>query len=104
MRRSAHGGKCCGITHIYCFEDYWLGPVMTKEKWVKQIKSKIEAKLYNHYYRSHLFEIVLIDEQLIPTLKEALKDLGFKMVTRFINSNSGNRCNVFHMATNQPKV
>jgi hypothetical protein len=45
----------------------------------------------------HLFEVVLNDAQHTPAKKRALDNLGFKLVTSFLNGNSNNHCFVYHL-------
>jgi len=46
----------------------------------------------------HLFEIVLIDPQ-IESWGEIIEGRGFRKVCRFLNSNSGNFCTMYHKYT-----
>jgi len=82
-----HGGRCCGVTHIAGIGSgpYWDG------------KSKTFLSSFS-FSRSHLYEIVLTDHQMehLPKTLAKMKQLKFKRVSRFLNSNSGNYCNVFH--------
>lgn len=106
-----HGAGVCGMTHIHNFgshKDY------TSRQWASFISEQIGDKMseieeeywdddideyVNEEKTPHLFEIVLSDSQLMqaPTLVGALKTLDFKLVTRFLNGNSGNILNVFHL-------
>ncbi len=106
---NGHGGACCGIRHIYSF------PIVTatiaeKVEWIKvAVKACVNVydentDLYN--LSSHntdawqmLIEVVLIGNQL-PCWQEALLEVGFKLISMFRNSNSGNTCYVFHLGTN----
>lgn len=88
---SSHGGRCCGIRHIYGLSDF-RGLITSEQlkNLVKQFNGKCRT-------RGRLMEIVATDAQLRdPQLLEALKENKFKLVQRFINANSGNYCNVFH--------
>jgi hypothetical protein len=111
MNWEDHGGSCCGVTHIVNF-----GDVATKRVAINQIRSTIsdhqeeyseedyddEGEPYENNYRkrAHLYEATLIDVQLTANdnrWAKALKEVGFKPVSRFLNSNSGNVVTVFHL-------
>jgi len=89
VHRVSHGGQCCGINNIYGF-----GATETKER----IQSLINISERNRRSRGMVFEVVLTNQQCknYPDHPKWLQELGFKLVTRFINPNSGNICNVFH--------
>ena len=88
----SHGGYCCGIRHFPAFG--WNA--RTKE----QLEKIINSYTKNCRVRGILFEVVLTDSQLRTSLGkkqlEWLNQIGFTLVSRFINKNSGNTCNVFH--------
>ncbi len=81
---SEHGGECCGMTHIYNIG----GPTTL---------SYIDRQLQDLPHH-HCVEIVLTDGQIRAnkTIVRGLKQRGFKLVSRFLNDNSGNYCNVLH--------
>jgi len=87
--RIVHGGRCCGINHIYGF-----GANETKER----LKSLIDQSEFRRRSRGMVLEVVLTNPQCkkYPNHPKWLQELGFKLVTRFVNPNSGNICNVFH--------
>lgn len=91
----SHGGECCGITNIYNF------PVYSEEARL-DVERQINSICRNR--PSGLIEIVLIDRQLGPAggWAAAIEDFGFVLVSRFLNSNHGNWCNVFHLKYGQP--
>ena len=86
-----HGGSCCGIRHIHAFTGH-----ETAEDIERLMKS---ASVRHGKATCILVEVVLTNSQCkkkdgyLPAL---LQQLGFKLVTRFKNINSGNICNVFH--------
>lgn len=114
MYVECHGGGCCGVTHVADF-----GPA-PKEAALRRFKTIVETfadDLYDGACRNGLegewvedswdgwksngkkfsciLEACLTDGQMrgwAPHLKEA----GFKVVNRFLNSNSGNVVNVLH--------
>ena len=114
MHIEPHGGGCCGVTHIYDFRDQ-------SERAVERLKRHLTSFLNDQYpdvqedgYEgetdydgwdakfvsngkkfSCILEACLTDQQMMfwaPHMKEA----GFKIVNRFLNSNSGNVVNVLH--------
>lgn len=114
MNIEAHGGGCCGVTHIY---NFWK----QNEEGVKELKRDVVRFLDWQYDNpdvriggyeaeedpedwanrptnkkfSCILEACLTDDQMMfwaPHMKEA----GFKVVNRFLNSNSGNVVNVLH--------
>jgi hypothetical protein len=90
LEHREHGGGCCGISHISEF-------AYEEEDEVPDYKGEEEdiARMLADGPRTHLFEIVLAGTQ-IKNRRAMLKRLGFREVTRFRNSNSGNICYVFH--------
>lgn len=106
MFREEHGGSCCGITHIFDFHRY--SEVREREllRGMENGRDAIaedndeffdEDGNRNNKKVHHLFEVALTDQQLIDDDSAwacALKRLGFKHVARFMNSNSGNYCNL----------
>lgn len=89
-----HGGGCCGMYHIQGF------PIGEDVKNLKVVKDALAA-VGNQIIEpgeGRLCEIVLTDGQIeaMPVLVKGLKELGFKLKTRFKNRNSGNYCNVLH--------
>lgn len=107
MYLEEHGGGCCGITHIY---DFWN----TSERGVASLRKYINTFLDKTYLGAQgdgweledgciltkrkfscVLEACLTDQQMVfwaPIMKE----IGFRIVNRFLNSNSGNCVNVLH--------
>ncbi len=79
-----HGGECCGMSHIHNIG----GPTTL---------SFIDRRLED-FPHHHCVEIVLTDNQIKDSkaLMKGIKKRGFKLVSRFLNDNSGNYCNVLH--------
>lgn len=84
-----HGGGCCGVKHICGF----LGTETAGD-----IRRLIAKAGPNDGQQCQLFEVVLTNAQLLrySNLLPALRSVGFTQVSKFINVNSGNVCNVFH--------
>lgn len=100
---AAHGGKCCGMNHIWGFLR------IPNQQEVDLLIGRSNLDMANG--RCILREVVLNERQLVskgsvslpgdeyPTLKswgEILEKLGFKLVTSFKNINSGSLVFVFH--------
>lgn len=84
----SHGGSCCGMRHIWGFHD-------------RETKAELQRHLADtkqHPTQGMLVEVVLTNAQCRrnPNHPKWLQELGFKLVSRFKNPNSGNICNVFH--------
>lgn len=86
-----HGGNCCGILHLYDFED------CSDTKALEELREGegYEA-LFDH--PRLLIEVVLTDQQIkhMPKTVRELKKRGFVLVSRIKNPNSGNFINVLH--------
>lgn len=84
--RFAHGGGCCGMTHI-------RGMNGDSRDVLRAVDRHIATRPQNH-----LVEVVLTDMQVKrnPAVAKGLKERGFKLVSRFYNDNSRNYCNVLH--------
>lgn len=83
-----HGGRCCGIRHSVGWSlNNDRGRIYEK---IKDDKAATPV--------GRLLEVVVTDGQLIsqPNLGPALAAEEFRLVSRFMNDNSGNVCNVFH--------
>jgi hypothetical protein len=115
MYLDCHGGGCCGITHIVEF-----GP-QPNEKSLRRFKELVNSFPDEQYegvcrdgfegewvedgwdekWKSNgkkfscILEACLTDRQMQGWAPH-LKEVGFKVVTRFPNSNSGNVVNVLH--------
>jgi len=116
---SPHGGRCCGVSHVYFFPNFTAeGPRLLQENiqgWIMDMESAIEEDF--RYYDeegnfireapqwekenrpfSHLIEVVLIDSQM-QQWGPSLKSFGFELVKRWFNDNSGNWCNLLVYCT-----
>jgi hypothetical protein len=117
-----HGGACCGIKHIWNFPHSPMDFVNAKTGSNKVYRneastySRGDAPFYNgaapsepaskrlkrvidHVIESRpsgLIEITLTDYQKIQW-NNYVTELGFKVVTRFYNSNSKSFVNVYHL-------
>lgn len=103
MRIANHGGHCCGVDHIYGFEYLRNRPVVGLDAGSQQRVDEFKRSVNNWKYHnaSRLLEACLTDHQMVgwaPYLQEA----GFKLVTRFRNSNSENTVNVLHLLSARP--
>lgn len=111
----AHGGHCCGITNIYGFSGY-ADLASCREALIRTLLQVLNEnfacdsldcdcgrprsfKSLEGLTFNHLFEIVLTDYQMNNISGPAAKTVGFEVVRRFYNSNSGNWCNVMHYET-----
>lgn len=88
VTRSNHGGYCCGAQHLYNFNYH-----TTKE----EIEMRL-AQTRQYANQGQLVEVILTNRQCkeLPNVPKWLQEIGFKLVNRFKNPNSGNICNVFH--------
>lgn len=86
--RTSHGGRCCGINNIV-----GAGSIRNEE----EIDNLISGTR-QYATKGMLIEIVLTNRQCTarPELPVMIQRKGFKLVSRFLNPNSGNICNVFH--------
>lgn len=98
-RWNAHGGGCCGVSHIHLFTGrpsdmprYGSPRGHTKEGQFKAALTSIRASRH-----SGLIEAILLPEQ-VRNWETVLLEAGFKNVKQFYNSNTGNRLNVYHLA------
>lgn len=91
LQLSQHGGRCCGMRHIFNFPTAFPG----QEPTVKVYKDIIGSAM-RHSTGCGLIEVSLIDRQLNTNLIAALKSKGFYLVSRFSNPNTQNYVNVFH--------
>lgn len=121
---SPHGGRCCGVSHVYFFP-YFDAEEPPKE-WQDLLRENIQGRIMDMesaaeehfgYYDeegdfiretprwveenrpfSHLIEVVLIDSQM-QKWGPSLKSFGFELVKRWFNDNSGNWCNLLVYCT-----
>lgn len=88
----AHGAQCCGIRHIYGMDNVTVAEL-------DRLIGQVEA--------NRLIEIVLSERQVTgdrwhQSVRDAggmpaiLAARGFRLVSRFMNSNSDNNCYIFH--------
>ena len=86
--RTNHGGGCCGVNHIR-----EAGSIRNEE----EIDTLLQGTR-QYAKKGMLVEIVLTNRQCQqrPELPVMIQRKGFKLVSRFLNPNSGNICNVFH--------
>jgi len=124
-----HGAGCCGIKHIYALganpkaSTHALKAVKkmpTEANGYRTGKSKrfypLEAPMESYEKRleryleyllkvrkAGLVEIVLSRSYQIEWAKILTETHGFKLVTSFLNSNSGSWVDVYHLAFGQPE-
>lgn len=92
---SAHGGGCCGVSHIRGFN--YFNENHTVEFIRRELSRCFDGVSPRRGNPNRLAEVILTDNQLsFRNLPIALAKEGFVLVNRFRNSNSGNVCNVFH--------
>lgn len=92
MLSAGHGGECCGINHIYGFYR------QSKNQTLRLLKDNIYQRKKER--SSGLIEVVLTDAQAIKYDESLIRHKFFR-INRFLNSNSGNYCNVYHLRTGQ---
>lgn len=117
MYIECHGGECCGIVHLIGF-----GNVSQDETCFHGLVDGFVAEQYDHAFEyqdreewenyggdeeswaaykrkqetfNALLEATLTDNQM-RSWAPILKKKGFRLVSRFLNSNSGNWVNVLH--------
>lgn len=99
MENVAHGGDCCGISHI-CGMGRLDNPTKSLndriESTIEDLRSDCNCSECRNQEGSHLIEVVLTTRQQ-EIWDKVLKDRGFNIVTDFVNSNSGNTCYVYHL-------
>lgn len=103
MNIAIHGGRCCGVDHIYGFSYLRSRPVLGLDAGSKEIVKSFQDRVatWKRNNPSRMLEACLTDSQMMkwaPYLQEA----GFKLVTRFRNSNSENTVNVLHLLSARP--
>lgn len=91
----SHGGFCCGMRHLAGFNSR-----DTEESIREEVRKAMAA-------RAGVVEVVLTNRQCREArtqhIPEILQRVGFKLVSRFKNPNSGNICNVFHYNQKDPR-
>lgn len=80
-----HGGNCCGMHHLYGF-------------YRTETVEDIQRRLLGLPRQGMTVEIILTNSQLgkMSSLGKNIQKVGFRLVNRFKNPNSGAICNVFH--------
>ena len=127
---SLHGGRCCGVKHLYGFnnppntalgamnvapaqcqnihddhcypgENFYPGPA-PQEKAIERLDRILE--FLDEKRPNGILQVVLIAHQKLWWHKELVKrKRGFKLVSECHNSNSGNRLYVYHRCTDLKK-
>lgn len=103
-----HGGSCCGISHIYSFPRFNpKGPGSANcitnadeaERRIRYLISKYwtDSSRRLSEDKNRLYEAVLQNSQRAEWEPVLLK-IGFELVTKFKNTNSGNQVFVYHYA------
>lgn len=105
----SHGGHCCGINHIYGFEDVdlvgWAHQMerrVTLADKVRFIENCIRS-VYGEKPRRMALEAVLADFQF-HDWEKALQRVGFRRVFSFVNSNTGRDIRVYYLELAKPKT
>lgn len=126
MYMTYHGGRCCGIKHIWGMVD---GPntVLIEQTKPVDANSGWSHHQYNHprpretaakrldamiafarmNWPEHIIEVVCADtpyQKQAQNWNDALIERGFKEVNRNINSNSTNTVVVYHLNVNDKEV
>lgn len=112
LRHQHHGGRCCGMIHIHNFPPFsYLNEKQKAQITPENVKKHIHKCVLASYGKrrawtlkcdlpsakwNSLVEAVLTDSQLDGGWRPILAEAGFKEVSRFFNSNSGNYCTVLH--------
>ena len=122
MEFKSHGGACCGMSHIFNLgssPEYLLPalpaapvhqplgtryPLARPEETAKERMAAFLDYYDAHEYVSLITEVTVIGyhrtvgslESQNARWQETLLGLGFKVVNRFLNSNSGNVVIVYH--------
>lgn len=109
-----HGGACCGVRHLYSFDNATIADLDAK------IRSVTELNNIGRGDSGRLIEIILSERQVTggrpegaqangrwaPCVQaaggwtEVLRQRGFRFVSRFNNANSGQNCYIFHYVPN----
>ena len=107
-----HGGKCCGISHLYDLEYQYFG---NEDKYIRWLKKECNRAYRNNQRRNlgfftkwwgnhpekrqHAIQVTITD-RMTPWVKH-LKVLGFKEVYSFHNGNSGNTVQIYMLTMNE---
>ena len=112
---SNHGGGCCGMSHLSSFGATLTGNWYThidggerRLEYVEDVANDLVKLVRTRSQRrTGCAEVVLTDDQMTQDdylWHKALLKAGFVRVTRFLNSNSDNYCNIYHGPYGQPKA
>lgn len=88
--------SCCGATIVHSFPET-VNPEHLKKlddglkETIPVWDSSIQGNVEKEY--KHLYEVILTDRQMMQWWPE-LENRQFKIVARWLNSNSGNYCNL----------
>ncbi|MBU6231633.1 hypothetical protein KGP36_03100 [Patescibacteria group bacterium] len=94
-----HGGKCCGITHIYDLYDFlYTGEGRFYENLMAACKkaylrNKKRFEWFNPNVGGHTIEVVTANQ---ARFDRELENNGWNLSYSFVNGNSGNVCRVYH--------
>lgn len=126
MHLGFHGGKCCAIKHIFNMGSgpHDVQPELVESPYLlNDLNGEDVSSSMRYYYHAapmesskerlnryvsflrqensgSIVEIVLADSEYEKQTKawhEILNDLGFKIVSEVMNSNSDNMCYVYHL-------
>lgn len=86
MITKSHGGDCCGIVHIHDIPPYTPSNV-------RRLKVKTEEEIDENAHG--LVEVVLTTRKS-NKWHEAIKKIGYREVSKFINPKTGNICIIYH--------
>lgn len=115
LNYTQHGGGCCGIYHLYGFDEVDLDDPWGEPKGT-EITFSDKIEVINYYLNiitadhgapygseKHLcIEVVLANFQW-KEWERAIQRCGFKKKLEFLNSNSQNQCRIYLLAVNQSK-
>ena len=112
MEYTRDAGRCCGLYIAFGFGDR---PTAETEATLKRLMSEREADVRNRNpgrlvarpargwfpgraarIANVCTQVTLTDAQMASGWDRILKDMGFRLVTRFDNSNSNNHVNILH--------
>ena len=83
-----HGGRCCGMSHITGFPTY-------SDAQKQRLKRLTHCHTWETDGKSRCIEVVLTTRKS-QKWHDAVKDIGYKEVNRFVNPGTGNTCVVYH--------
>lgn len=101
MKMVYHGGSCCGMKHIYGFTCNPDSAAYFEPGSLYAPKGGMTNKEFLTYLceknKRRCTEVILTSAQIRFGWLPILQELGFELVSRFKNANSGCICNVFHL-------